>query len=435
MSELEELEGSSDAAELARVARALDPSVEAGPRAEFLATLRARIEREAATPRRGFRLPRLAPALGGALAAAVVLAVLATTLLPQAPGTAIPPEQRVIVGSASGFSAYDPVTLREREFVPVGAPEPWVMLAADQRTLVFTFGAGANRRMRILDLGTPREFRDVRGLDAPQQFALSSDGARAYVRDGAALRVVDIAAARVESSIATPGVADSPVYLAPDDRRLFQFRAEGELIVFDVLAGREMRRVPIDLRDAQGQSASARVVFSPDGRLLYAVGSSTGVPSGPVRVLVLDSATLATVMDRTVDPSRAPRLSRSEPGASVDGLLGWLGFIAEAKELGTVTQIALSPDGRLLYAARGSVGDGILLIDTQRLEAVGLLESSRAVFALQLTRDGSRLFALAAPEGSAGQARLLAIESGSYRVVATVPTRTPADTATLLYKP
>ncbi len=435
MNDFEELRGERDAEELGRIARALDVSAARGPRAEFLASLRARLERERAEPRRRWALPRVRLTWAAWLAATVVLALAGALAFPQSPGTAIGPEQRLVLASESGFTAYDPLTLKQRERILVGAPEPWVMLAPDQRTLVFTFGS-AFRQMRVLDIRDPSGFRNVSGLDAPRQFALSRDGSRAYVRDGRAIRIVDVASARAVATIATPGIEDSPLYLAPDGRRLFQFRPEGELVVFDVVERRELRRVPIDLRDLQGTSASARVAFSPDGTRLYAVGS-TGSPSGPVRVLVLDATTLATVADRNIDPAKAPRLSHDRsPLARLDALLASLGFVADAKELGTVTQIALSPDGRTLYAARGSAGEGILLVDTQRLEAIGLIASSRAVFALQLSPDGSRVFALAAPSGPLGSAQLVAVDARSYAALATASIRASgADTAVIIFKP
>ena len=438
MNEFEELRDERDADELARIARALDVSRAASPRVEFLASLRGRIEQEARArrARRGLTLLQGIPLRWAAsVAAAVVLAFAGSLAFPQTTAL-IGPEQRLVLASASGFVAYDPATLQEKARVSVPAPDPWVMLAPDQRTLVFTFGSGTSRQMRVLDIRDPSGFRNVEGLRNPRQFALSRDGSRAYVRDVDAIRVVDVQSARIVATIATPGLEDSPVYLAPDDRRLFQFRPEGELVVYDAAERRELRRVPVDLHDIQGTSASARVVFSPDGSRLYAVGS-TGSPTGPVRVLVLDTSTLATVGDRNIDPSSAPRLTNDgAPLARLEEWLGSLGFVALAKELGTVTQIALSPDGRTLYAARGNAGEGILLVDTQRLSAVGLIESGRAVFALQLSPDGNRVFALAAPSGPLGDARLLALDARSYAVVATVPTRRiAADSAVIVYKP
>lgn len=438
MNEFEELYGERDAAELARIAKALDVSAERGPRAEFVARLRGRLERETSERRLrqpSFGLPRLRPRWVASLAAAVVLAVVAGLGFPQTPNTSIGLEQRLVLASVSGFVAYDPVTLQEKERVNVPAPEPWVMLARDQRTLVFTFGS-VKRQMRVLDFRSPSGYRNVEPLNSPHQFALSRDGSRAYVRDGDAIRIVDVPAARVIASLPTPGIEDSPVYLAPDDRRLIQFRPEGELVVFDVVERRELRRVPIDLHDIQGTSASARVAFSPDGTRLYAVGSM-GSPTGPVRLLVLEADSLAVVADQSIDPDSAPSLSHG-PGrvSRLDDLLGELGFIAEAKELGTVTQIALSPDGRTLYAARGSVGSGILVVDTQRLAALGRIQSGRSIYGLQLSPDGSRLFALAGPTDFLGNATLVAVDARSYGAVATASIRgTGADSSVIIYKP
>src|SRR5439155_3804016 len=403
-----------------------------GPRAEFLARLRGDIEREIHTRR---TRSRTLPSLRGAVPAAIagVLAVVAAISYPPSLPTGI--DRGLLVASASSFVAYDPATLQERARVSVGAPKPWAMLTPDGNTLVLTFEQ-FTRVMRVLDIRKPAEFRNVVGLQSPYQFALSKDGSRAYVRDGSAVRIVDVEKAAVIGAIPTPGVEDSPVYLAPDDRRLFQFTPDGQLIVFDVEDGKEMRRVKVDLTDTPGLSASARLVFSRDGSRVYAVGSE-GSPTGHVGDLVLDTSTLAVIANKSLDPNSGPSLSQEfDPLADLDRAIASLGFVAEAKEFGTVTQIALSPDGRTLYAARGAAGNGILRIDTQRLEVVGRMQSTRTIFALQLSPDGSRVFAVASPTGVLGSAQLLAVDARSYGLAATASIRgASADETALLYKP
>jgi len=431
--DFDELRGERDEAELAGVASALDVSRERGPRADFLARLRADVERE--SYQRRARRARAWPSFRRAvpIALAGLLALVAAIGYPAGLPTGI--DRGLLVASASGFVAYDPATLQERARVTVGAPKPWAMLGPDGNTLVFTFEQ-FTRVMRVLDIRQPSEFRTVAGLQSPYQFALSKDGARAYVRDGAAIKIVDVGKATVIGAIPTPGVEDSPVYLAPDDHRLFQFTPDGQLIVFDVEDGKEMRRVKVDLTDTPGLSASARLVFSPDGSRVYAVGSE-GSPSGMVGVLVLDTASLAVVAEKSLDPNSGPSLSHnSDPLAELDRAIASLGFVAEAKEFGTVTQIALSPDGRTLYAARGAAGEGILLIDTQRLEVIGRMQSTRTVYALQLSPDGNRVFAVASPTGLLGSAQLLAVDARTFGLAATASIRgASADEAALLYKP
>ena len=435
MSEREyaELSGEPDAEALSRVATALDVSRGRAPRSEFLARLRGDIERERAAKR-----PRLArgrqPWIRW-LAACLGTGMIAVFAAVAFPGPATTLDRGILVASSSGFVAYDPATLQERARVAVGAPQPWAMLGPDGETLVFTFQQ-YTRVMRILDIRKPSAFKNVDGLQSPYQFALSRNGSRAYVRDGSAIKIVDVAKASVIGAIPTPAVEDSPLYLAPDDRRLFQFTPAGQLIVFDVEDGKEMRRVSVDLTDTPGLSASARLAFSPDGRLLYAVGSE-GSAGGNVGVLVLDASSLSVVARASLDPNGGPPLSHElDPLADLDAAIASLGFVADAKEFGTVTQIALSPDGRTLYAARGAAGTGILLIDTQRLAVIGRLQSKRTVYALQLSPDGGRVFALAAPTGVLGSAQLLAVDSRSYVLAATASIRaTSADSAALIYRP
>jgi WD40 repeat protein len=427
----DELRDQRDADELARVAAALDVSRAPGPRPEFLARLRGDIERARHTATRPVaRRPALAWL---AYLSTAIVAFAIALAYPSSPASAL--DRGILVASGSGFIAYDPSTLQERARVSVGAPQPWAMLAPDGETLVLTFQQ-YTRVMRILDIHQPSAFRNVDGLQNPYQFALSKDGSRAYVRDVNAIKIVDVAKAAVIGSVPTPGVEDSPVYLAPDDRRLFQFTPDGQLVVFDMEDGKEVRRVKVDLNDTPGLSASARLVFSPDGSRVYAVGSE-GSAGGNVGVLVLDTASLGVIAEKSLDPNGGPSLSHErEPIVDVDAAIASLGFVAEAKEFGTVTQIALSPDGRTLYAARGAAGDGILVIDTQRLEVLGRLQSKRTIYALQLSPDGSRVFAVASPTGFLGSAQLLALDARSYGLVATAPIRgAAADDAVLLYKP
>lgn len=434
----EELRGERDAEELEHLASALDPSSAPGPRPEFVARLRALVAAERPRPRAWqwfFPTPRLAAAWAALLVVAVATSALFAARYETRGPTAIG-AQRVVLVSATGFLTYDPVTLQQRERVDVPAPQPWVVLAPDQRRLVFTFGTYI-RTFRVYDLTSepdrPR-FRDIReGLSSPHQFALSKDGTRAYVRDGDAVKIVDLAGLKVVGAIPTPGIEDSPVYLAPDDRRLFQFLPQGGLVVYDVAERRISDTVPVDLKDPYGLSASARVAFSPDGSRLYAVGS-TGSPTGPVRVLVLDTATLEKRADAFIDPNRLPVLSRAQPdlGERLAAVLRELVPVAAAKELGTVTQVALSPDGRRLYAARGSAGRGVLVIDAERLVGIGLVETAREAYALQLTPDGGRLFVLATPPERFGEATLLSLDTRSYAVVASASPRNVSPEAAVI---
>ena len=438
----DELRGERDAEELAHVASLLDTADARGPRPEFLAQLRARIAAERPRPSWSERLLAGARAVPLAWAAALVVAIGAASLFaasyPQVTGPVAIAGQRVVLLSTYGFVTFDPTTLEQRERVDVPAPEPWVALAADQRTLVFTFGSGA-RQMRAYDLQTA-QWKNADGVGPRvRQFALSRNGSRAYVRDGDAIRIVDIGARAAIGSIPTPGVEDSPLYLAPDDRRLFQFVPQGGLVVYDVVERRETGRIALELKDPAGLSASARIAFSPDGSRLYAVGS-TGSPTGPVRILVLDVDTLALRGQASIDAENAPRLSRAESLAErIDSLWSSLQSVVAAKELGTVTQIALSPDGRTLYAARGSVGNGLLAVDVadpQRIAAIGLLESKRSVFGIQASPDGGRLFVLAAPPGGLGDATLLSLDSRTYALRSSATTRrVSAESAVIILKP
>lgn len=435
----EELRDQPDAEDLGRLAQALDVEDVRGPRPEFVAALRARLAAEPESEpmwQRFFGTPRLAMAWAAALVLAIALGAMLPLYTPAPHGPAAIAGERLVLVSQQGFLSYDPRTLELREMVLVPAPEPWVVLAPDQRTLVFTFGSYA-RQMRVYDLATGA-WDDVAGVSgAARQLALSSDGARAYVRDGAVIRIVDVAARAAVGQITAPDLGDAPLYLAPDDRRLFQFLPEGGLVVYDVEARREVGRLSMELKDPIGLTASARVAFSPDGTRLYAVGS-TGSPTGPILVKVLDTRTLAVLGTARIDPATLPVLSRRSPLQAFQEALGELAarlvLVAEAKELGTVHQIALSPDGRTLYAARGAAGPGVAVIDAESLRGLGLLESARDVYGLQLSADGSRVFLVASPSRGLGDAALLALDAGTHAVVASASTRAQPQTAVLIHK-
>jgi YVTN family beta-propeller protein len=215
------------------------------------------------------------------------------------------------------------------------------------------------------------------GPGKPNRIALHPDGRTAWVVYDRShdLGVVDLQGRRLLRRVRIGG---NPYNLAfsPDGRTLVVLdwaseRSRDEAIFWDLQAGRVEGRVEVS-------TWPAHAVFAPDGRRLYVSGETAG------------DVTVIDVPARTV------------AGRVVHGG-------------GDAMGLALSPDGRLLYAATGE-NRSLLKIDTAGLAAVGEIPLPGIVHDVVATPDGAFLYATLRKAN-----RIAVVRVGEDRVVATIP--------------
>ncbi len=120
---------------------------------------------------------------------------------------------------------------------------------------------------------------------------------------------------------------------------------------------------------------------SPDGRRAYAVNALMGVVAEVDRMSaqITHSATFSVV--------------RADEPSLPEALLRWFVPIAEAKAEG-FSHAVVSPDGKTLYLT-GDFGRRILALSTKTLEVTKRIATSTPVMGLGVSRDGTRLYAIA----------------------------------------
>jgi YVTN family beta-propeller protein len=183
-------------------------------------------------------------------------------------------------------------------------------------------------------------------------------------------------------------IGGNPYNLAftPDGRRLYVLdwssdTSNDEVIVYDLQAEKIDGRVEVSTWPAHG-------VFSRDGRLFYVSGESAG------DVTVIDTA------------------KREIVGRIVHGG-------------GDAMGLALTADGKLLYAAAGE-NKAILKIDTATNRAVGTIPMPGIVHESTLTLDGKFLYVTLRKAN-----KVVVVRTEDDKIVATVPQRGYPDLVTM----
>jgi len=215
------------------------------------------------------------------------------------------------------------------------------------------------------------------GPGKPNRIAAHPDGRTAWVVYDRShdLGVVDLEGRRLLRRVRIGG---NPYNLAlsPDGRTLVVLdwaseRSRDEVIVWDPAAGRVTGRVEVS-------TWPAHAVFAPDGRRLYVSGETAG------DVTVIDVPARAVV------------------GRVVHGG-------------GDAMGLALSPGGRVLYAATGE-NRSLLKIDTVGLAPAGEIPLPGIVHDVAATPDGAYLYATLRKAN-----QIAVVRVGEDRVVATIP--------------
>jgi YVTN family beta-propeller protein len=225
------------------------------------------------------------------------------------------------------------------------------------------------------------------GRGKPNRVVFQPDGRFAWVvydksRD---LGIVDAEARRLVKRVRIGG---NPYNLAfsPDGRYLYVLDwssevSQDEVIVYDLRGERVERRIEVSTWPAHG-------VFSRDGRLFYVSGETAG------DVTVIDTTSRA-VVQRIV-----------HGGGDAMGL-------------------AVTPDGKLLYAAAGE-NKSILKIDTATHRIIGEISVPGVVHEAILTLDGQFLYVTLRKAN-----RVVVIRTSDDKLVATIPQRGYPDLVTM----
>jgi YVTN family beta-propeller protein len=217
------------------------------------------------------------------------------------------------------------------------------------------------------------------GRGKPNRIVFHPEGRLAWVvydksRD---LGIVDADSRKLVKRVKIGG---NPYNLAftPDGRYLYVMdwaseTSNDEVIIYDLKAERVEARIEVSTWPAHG-------IFSRDGRVFYVSGETAG------DVTVIDTA------------------ARGVTGRIVHGG-------------GDAMGLALSGDGKILYAAAGE-NKVVLKIDTATNRVVGEIPLPGVVHEATLTRDGQFLYTTLRKTN-----RLVVVRTADDKVVATVPQR------------
>lgn len=252
--------------------------------------------------------------------------------------------------------------------------------------------AAAQDEIAVVDLTAARTIDTIRYPPGPKQIRFNGDGSRAYVAGGTVaggVGVIDTASRRVMSTIPVDG---GPLYglaLAPDGLRLYSANFGAGAVVVD-LNTQAVHAIPLPRGDRGG------VAISPDGRYAYFTTDTSLAPRlpGPRSVNVLDT-TSNTISATITENAERPY------------------------------DVAISPDGRRLYAAHFPASQDtpntVSVIDTAAGAITGTIPVEGRSTGLALSPDGHRLHVL----NESGT--LQTVDTASGVVVTTAQVGAPAN--------
>jgi hypothetical protein len=203
--------------------------------------------------------------------------------------------------------------------------------------------------IHLLSAATGKEIRTLRGHQSQvAALAFTPDSRRLASVDGLVMAVWDVDAGKVIYTRICPNRAKS-LAISPDGKTVVMPGMNAPLEALDLQTGKSLRKLNI--------LTCVRCAFSPDGNYLAAL-TSEGLKMADTRTWKVETA-WSQVFDGAVPPS--PRLVYSPDGALLV-VSGWNGplricdghtgkIIREIKdEIGYVSQVWFSPDGRTLSA-------------------------------------------------------------------------------------
>ncbi|WP_157117633.1 YncE family protein [Nocardia vaccinii] len=115
------------------------------------------------------------------------------------------------------------------------------------------------------------------GGPAPQQMALTPDGATLAVADSTGISLVDTASRTIRARVVLPGAPSSPAYgaISPDGKHLWMAYFSGQVAVIDIADGQVLR-----IHDTGGWGIGT--TFSRDGSRVYAATTPPGTVIAPL---------------------------------------------------------------------------------------------------------------------------------------------------------
>lgn len=253
----------------------------------------------------------------------------------------------------------------------------------------------------VIDTDTDRVLATIYVWKHPGQLGVCRDGNTFYAalsgspgsaeddaRGDAWIVSIDATTWKIETVTIT-GIGAASFAVSPDERTLFVAGAGDDRIsMFELGSGRLIASAAV------GKPVAA-IDLSPDGKTLYAI------TTGRAAVTVVDTRTRNVIGSIPVSDEPSS-LVVSADGAQLyvaarhDSTLS----IVDTRRRRVVrtvaipgeglTSLAISVDGRRLYAGRDSL---LSIVETGRADVVGTIPLGRGVQAVALTRDGRKLYA------------------------------------------
>jgi YVTN family beta-propeller protein len=212
--------------------------------------------------------------------------------------------------------------------------------------------------LAVVDLATRQVRRLPGGID-PENFDISADGKTIYVanEDASAASAVDVASGKVKATIKVGGEPEGVTVRPGGDEVWVTSEAGGKLYVIDTKADTITHVITVGKRPRS-------VVFTHDGKRAYAPAEVGGT---------------VTVIDAT---SYRPVATIPVPGTG-------------AKPMGSV----ISPDDSKVYISTGR-GGTVAILATKTNKFIGTVNVGSRPWGLALSDDGKQLWAAGGPPGN-----------------------------------
>jgi YVTN family beta-propeller protein len=217
---------------------------------------------------------------------------LTATALSRVCDLVVSPDGSRLYGVTSAYEVHvvDARTRQVLDVIPVPlANAPYrIRLAPDSHTVYLAFNGG----VYLIDTGTAEATVIAPDTYVPD-IAIDHDGARAYLLDDGAERVLifDASTREVVNTISLetpgrPGGSFEALALSPDGTRLFVTERHGLVLIADTASRQVVGSISVDPSGA----GVREILVSPDGQLAYVTASQASRPGGQYRISIIDVA-------------------------------------------------------------------------------------------------------------------------------------------------